>query len=246
MRNLIIGAAALLAVAAPAVASAETGGHLQLTYVGLDDDGASSKDNAIALSGTVITDLGHPGWRLQFNGVTTDLDTYNTSYAYSQGEVHATYDMGQFQVGVFTGMMNLNGWGYYEYGVEGAINFERGQIAVSLAGATSPNSSFDDATSIAATGTFNLTENFSIGATMSSTDFDNYGPGEDVESWGVNVSYAIPNTHLAIGAGYRSTEYGSNDVEFIGVSLSWGFGDGAQGRRMPGAMAFIPDAMAIE
>lgn len=246
MRNLIIGAVALLAMGVPAVASAETGGSLYLTYAGIDDDAASSKDNVIALGGTVITDLSHAGWRLQLNGVTTDVDTFNTSFAYSQAEVHATYDMGQFQVGVFTGMLNLNGWGYYEYGVEGAMNFGRGQIAVSLAGATSPNSSFDDLSSVAVSGTFNFTDNLSAGASFSNTDFDNYGPGDDVESWAVNVMYQIPNTQLAIGAGWRSTEFGSNDVEFLGVSLSWGFGEGAAGRRMMGASAIVPDAIAIE
>lgn len=243
MRSLIIGAATFLAMAAPSIASAETGGSLQLTYASLDDD-ASNKDNVVALNGVVITDLEQAGWRLQFNGTSADADSYNTSFAYSQAEVHATYDAGKVQVGVFAGLLNSNGWGFYEYGVEAAMNFERGQIAVSAAGATSANASFDDTTTIAATGTFNLTEEVSIGATVSSTDFDDFGPGDSVDSYGVNVAYQIPNSNFAIAAGYRHADYGA-EVDFVGVSLTWSFGEGGQ-RRMPGAMALIPDAIAAE
>ena len=79
---------------------------------------------------------------------------------------------------------------------------------------------------------------------MSSSDFDNYGSGDSVDSWGVHVGYQIPNSNFGIGAGYRSSETGSNDVEFFGVSLTFGFGEGSHRREMPGAMALIPDAIA--
>lgn len=244
MRSLIIGAAAILAVAVPSMASADTGGSLRLTYASIDDDAEPSKDNVVALSGVVITDLQHDSWRLQFNGSSADVDFDDTSYAYSQAEVHATYDAGQFQVGGFTGMANLNGYSFYEYGVEAAVNFERGQIAVSAAGATSTNEDFfDDVSTIAATGTLNLNDSWSVGATVSTTDFGNYGSDDSVDSWGVNVAYQHEN--CTFGLGYRSSDYGPR-VDFVGVSLTWGFGEGARGRAMPGAMALIPDAIADE
>lgn len=244
MRNLIMGAAALLAISAPSIASADTGGSLRLNYASIDDSFEDNKENVVALSGVVITDLSAPSWRLQFNGTSADVDFDDTSYAYSQAEVHATYDAGQFQVGVFTGMANLNGYSWYEYGAEGAMNFERGQIAVSVAGATSTNTDFDDISTVAARGTFNLTDSVSIGATLSTTDFGNYGSGDSVDSWGANIAYQIPNSNFALGLGYRSSEYGDTDVDFVGVSLTWGFGEGARGREMPGAMALLPDAIA--
>lgn len=245
MRSLIIGAAAFLAIAVPGIAAADTGGSLRLTYASIDDEAESSKDNVVALSGVVITDLQQDNWRLQFNGSSADVDFDDTSYAYSQAEVHATYDAGQYQLGVFTGMANLDGYSFYEYGVEAAVNFERGQIAVSAAGATSANEDFfDDFSSIAASGTFNLNDSWSVGATLSTTDFGNWGSGDNVDSWGVNVAYAIPDTDFTIGAGYRSSDYGT-EVDFVGVSLTWGFGEG-RGRAMPGAMALIPDAIADE
>ncbi len=252
MRSLILGVAALLAVAIPGLAAAETGGSIKLTYASLDGDRAfdgesfgNSSDNVVALSGVVITDLAMPNWRIQFNGVSSDTDSEFFSDAHSQVEVHATYDAGQFQVGVFTGMFNNNGHSFYEYGAEAAMNFDRGQIAVSAVAATSPNSSFfDDTTSIVASGTFNLNDSWSVGATVSSTDFGNfYGANSDVDAYGVNVAYQIPNSDFTIAVGYRSADSGQ-DTDFIGVSLAWGFGEGARGREMLGGAALIPDAIA--
>jgi len=246
MRNIIFAAAALLAVAAPGIAAADTGGSVQLTYAGIDSD-IDSKNNVVALSGVVITDLAPNHWRLQVNGSTVDTDQYNNSYAYGQAEVHVVYDAGQFQFGAFTGISNTNGYGWYEYGVEAAVTFDRAQVAVSAAGASSSNTNFDNISTFAATGSYRLTDDLSVGATVSTTDFGNYSNSdENVNSWGLNVDYTIPNTHVTIGAGYRSSDDGDNNTNFFGVALAWNFGDGARGRKMPGATALIPDAIADE
>lgn len=255
MRSLLIGVAALLAMAASSIASAETGGAIKLTFASIDSDDSSSyycecfndsKDNVAALSGVVVTDLSHDGWRLQFNAASADLEHASHSDAYSQVEVHAVKDLGEIAVGVFAGMFNNNGTSFNELGIEAAMNFEGGQIAVSAATADSPNSSFyDETTTVAATGTFNLNDNWSVGGSISSTDFGNFSGSDDVESFGVNVAYHVPDTSLTLGLGYRSSD-GDQDVEFLGVSLSWGFGEGARGREMPGALALIPDAITAE
>jgi hypothetical protein len=75
-----------------------------------------------------------------------------------------------------------------------------------------------------------------------------------VTSYGVNVAYHIPNTDFTVALGYRHADvdygdsyyYGSDEqeVDFVGVSAAWSFGDGAHGREMPGASALIPDAIA--
>jgi hypothetical protein len=246
MRSLIIGVAALLAVAAPSIASADTGGDIKLTYASIDDQ-FDSKDNVVALSGMVITDLEHAGWRVQLNAAGSDLDHNTHSDSFSQIEVHAVYDLGQFQVGAFTGSFNNNGWNFWEYGVEGAVNFERGQISASAAIADSTNGSgIDNTTTVAASGVFFINESWSVGATVSQTDFDNFAGS--VDSWGVNAAYAIPNTNFTVAAGYRRSdaEFYTDDQDFIGVSIGWSFGDGARGRAMPGAHALIPDAVAAQ
>lgn len=270
MRALILGVAAFFAVAIPSLAAAETGGHIKLTYASVDADDffddyyeyyTETPDNTIALSGVVVTDI-NESWRIQFNATTADTEVdcnycyYGDSYseANAQAEVHATYAAGNFDVGVFGGMFQSSGTSFYEYGAEAAANFERGEVTLSVAGATSPNDDFsDDITSVAAAGTFNLTENLAIGASASHTNLGSwyyYNDDEDVEvtSYGVQVAYNIPNSDFTVGLGYRraNVEYYDldSDVDFFAVSGAWSFGEGAQGRVMPGASALIPDAIA--
>ncbi|MBI3438806.1 MAG: hypothetical protein HY054_09215 [Proteobacteria bacterium] len=240
MKKELLGAAALLAVVAPGIAHADTGGSVRLTYAGADSD--ADKNGVIALGGVVVSDLSVDHWRVQLNGSTVDTDQYGTSYAYGQAEVHAVYDAGQFQFGGFTGISNTNGYGWWEYGVEAAMNFDRGHIALSAAGATSPYTSYDNISSYAAEGSFSLTDDLHVGATLSTTDFGNYGSGDSINSWGLNVGYNIPDTHFSVGVGYRSSD-DANSTKFFGVSLVWNFGDGAAGRVMPGASALVPDAI---
>lgn len=269
MRSLVFGIAALLAVATPSLAAAETGGWIKFTYASIEADGddrdyddyedyyydQTDADNAIALSGVVITDVSDR-WRIQFNAASSDTDAnfYGSEFSvgHSQVEVHATYAAGPWDVGAFTGMFNNDGHSFYEYGVEAAVNFERGEIAASVAGATSPNSDFyDDITTVHAEGTFYLTEHIALGASASQTNFGRYGYGyyygEDAEvtSYSVHAAYSIPNTDFTVAVGYRAADSDEGgDTDFIGLSLAWSFGEGAAGRRMPGADALIPDAIA--
>lgn len=270
MRALILGVAALLAVAIPGLAAADTGGHIKLTYASIDSDSfyddyecyycGEDPDNTVALSGNVVTDI-NDRWRVQFNATTADTEVncyycYGESYseADSQAEVHATYAVGNWDVGVFTGMFAASGTSFYEYGAEAAYNFPRGEVSLSVAGATSPNDDYsDDLTSVAAAGSFMLTENIAIGADVSQTNLGSwyyYGDSEDVDvtSYGVHVAYNIPDSDFTVGLGYRTAnvEYYDldYDTDFFGVSLGWSFGEGAAGRVMPGASALIPDAIA--
>ncbi len=264
MRTLMIAAAAMLAVAAPGVAAAETGGHIKFTYASIDTENSFddecegpcdiSSDGLIGLSGAVVTDVSD-NWRIQFNGASVDVDAnyfgFDYSRAYSQVEVHATRNAGMFDVGVFGGMFNNEGSSFYIYGAEAAANFERGRVTVSVAGASSPNSDsdfYDDITTVAASGTFNLTENIHIGATVSNTDFGgedfSFFGDREVTSYGVMAAYDIPNTDFTVGIGYRQADSDFGDTDFVGVSLAWTFGEGSRGRVMPGAEALIPDAVA--
>lgn len=267
MRALLLGVAAFLAMATPSLAAAETGGHIKLTYASVDSDNSddyyecyycSSPDNVVALSGVVVTDV-NDRWRMQFNATASDTEVdcyycYGESYseANNQAEVHATYAAGNFDVGVFAGMFAFSGTSFYEYGAEAALNFSRGEVNLSVAGATSPNEDYvDEITTVAASGSFSLTENLAIGAGVSNTNFGSwYYNGDDLEvtSYGVNIAYQIPNSDFAVGVGYRSAnvefyDY-DEDVDFFGVSVAWTFGEGSQGRVMPGASALIPDAIA--
>jgi hypothetical protein len=278
MRALVFALAAMLAVVAPGMAAAETGGHIKITIAGIDIDESFyddycegecgfdiDSDGVFALSGAVVTDV-NDLWRIQFDGASADANAnysydyseYNYEYsrAFSLVQVHATRTVGMFDVGGFVGLFNNEGTSYYVYGVEGAANFSRGEVTLSVAGATSPNTDDDyyfgdDIVTVAASGTFALTESVYIGATVSNTDFGNsnyysyyFGGDRDVTAYGVSVAYDIPSTDFTVAAGYRTADSDTGDTDFFGVSLAWTFGEGSRGRVMPGAEALIPDAIA--
>lgn len=275
MRALVLGVvAAIFAMAAPGLASADTGGHIKLTYASIDADNfydyydcecyyyQEQPDNTVALSGDVVTDI-NDTWRVQFNATTADTEVnygyyYESGYSYSeanaQAEVHATMTAGNWDVGVFGGMFQASGTSGYEYGAEAAYNFPRGEVSLSVAGVTAPNEDYsDDLTTVAAAGSFNLTDNLTIGAGASHSNFGNwyyYGDSEDltITSYSVHVAYAIPNSDFTVALAYRTSnlEYYDldEDVDFFGVQVGWAFGEGANGRVMPGASALIPDSIA--
>jgi len=275
MRSLVFALAALLAVAAPGLAAGETGGHIKITIAGMELDDSFNdcegecgfdidSDGMFALSGAVVTDV-NEAWRVQFDGASADANanydyaysdySYEWSRAFSLVQVHATRTIGMFDVGGFVGLFNNEGVSYYVYGVEGAANFSRGEVTLSVAGASSPNSDDnyylgEDLLTVAASGTFNLTERIHLGATVSNTSFGDsdyyyYGSGDrDVTAYGAAIAYDIPNTAFTVAAGYRTADSDFVETDFFGVSLAWTFGEGSRGRVMPGAEALIPDSIA--
>lgn len=246
MRNLILGAAAAIAavIAVPATASADTGGALSFTYAGLDQDNASSKDNVVAFSGVVLTDLNN-GWSVQANMTASDTEAYGSSYATSQLEVHAIYDFGNFQVGGFTGMFDDGfGNGYLSLGLEAATDIGPVHVSGSVSTHDARNGNADDIDNMGIAASMNVMPNLNLAVSGSWSDFG--GPFGEVSSYGISASYDIPNTDFAVGIGYRTfeTDFANFDMDAIGVSLKWKFGDDVSGYA-PGAAGLIGDAIAL-
>jgi hypothetical protein len=245
MRNIILGAvAALVAAAAPMAASADTGGSLALTYAGLDQDNNGSKDNVVAFSGVVLTDLNN-GWSVQANMTSADTEVYNQSWATSALEVHAVYDFGNFAVGGFTGLFEDGvGNGYLTLGLEASTDIGPVNVSASISNHDARNGTADDIDNMGLGASMQVIPNLNLGVSGSWSDFG--GPFGEVESYGISGSYAIPNTNFAVGLGYRTfeTETGAGDMDAIGISLKWNFGDQMDGY-MPGAAGLIGDAIAL-
>jgi len=246
MRNLILGAAAALAavVAMPMAASADTGGSIGLTYAGLDQDNNPSKDNVVAFSGVVLTDLNN-GWSVQANMVSADTDTNNDSYGTSALEVHAIYDFGQVAVGGFTGMFE-DGFGrnYLTLGVEAAGDIGPVHVSGSISTHDNRNGNQDDLDNMGIQASMAVMPNLRLGVSGSWSDFG--GANGEVESYGISADYSIPNTDFVVGIGYRQfeTDFANFDMDAIGISLKWKFGDDMDGY-MPGAGGMVGDAIAL-
>jgi len=246
MRNLIIGvAAAFLAVAAPAVASADTGGAVRFTYADTDQDNVPSKEDVVAFSGVVMTDVGS-NWRVQFNGTSADADAYGSSYNHSQVEVHAIYNgFGPVAVGGFTGLYDDgSGNGFLLLGVEASGDIGPVHLSASASTGEARNGNQPDVDNIGVQASMGVMQNLSLYVEGSWSDFG--GPFGEVDAWGAGFNYNIPNTDFMVGVGYRNAdvEWNSGDTEFIGVTFGWRFGDDMGNGYMPGARGLIADGIA--
>ncbi len=221
MRFLIIAAAALLAVAAPGVASAQTGGSVGIMFASLDDDNDSAKDSAWAINGIVLSEM-DSAWSLQLRGLSIDMDHGSHGDGFSNVEAGANYQIAEnISVGAFVGQANLIGSSYLTYGVAGRVDFGRFDIGASIAGADAVNGGADDLSNVALEGGIALMEGLRLAVHGSWSDFDSI----DAESYGAGLSYHIPNTNVMIGGFYRNTDYDSGETEAFGVSIALHFGD---------------------
>jgi hypothetical protein len=246
MRNLILGAAAALVavLAMPTVASANTGGSVGFLYAGLDQDNNPTKDNVVAFDGVILTDLNN-GWLVQANMTATDADAYNSSFATSAFEIHAIYDFGAVAVGGFTGLFEDGfGNGYLSLGVEAAGDIGPVHVAGSVSTHDNRNGNNSDIDNMGVSAGMNVLPNLNLSVSGSWSDFG--GANGEVSSYGIAASYDIPNTDFSVGVGYRTfeTDFANFDMDAIGVSLRWKFGEDMDGY-MPGADGLIGDAIAL-
>lgn len=239
MRKILLGAAAVFAVAAPGVASADVGGRIGATYATLDEDGDSDKEDAWGIDGVVVNDLGN-NWVLQFNGSLADMDHSSHTDTFTSMEAHAGYNFGNFTAGAFVSRFDWEGSQYNLIGIEGQTTF--GQL--SLGGAISTgeyNDGDGDISNIAAKAAYAINDSWNINGVYSRTDWDS----DESDSFGLGVGYAIPNTNFTVGGGWRTFESdGGTETEAFGLSFGWNFGDAVN--PMLGAGQLVPDAVMYQ
>lgn len=242
MRKFLLGAAAVLAVAAPGVASAEFGGVVRGTYATLDEDGDDAKEDAWGIDGAVVANLGN-NWIVQFDGALADMDHTSHTDSFSLFEGHVGYDFGNFTAGVFASRFDWGGGSPYNlFGIEGGAEFGRFSLDAAYSGGEeNDTSSAADLSNWAVNGGFALTEAFNVHALYSHTDWN----GDESDSWGLGVGYAIPNTRFTVGGGWRTFESDSGtETDAFGISFGWNLGDAVD--PMIGAGEIVPDAVLYQ
>lgn len=231
MRKYLLGAAALLAFAAPGVASAQSG-YVDVAYqsaeadiggVGGDADGwtiggatAWGGDGALgvqldALYGDSEADGGGDATSWNVGG---HLFTRNSSYLFGG---FANY-----------GNVDIDGAGdtdFWSVGLEGQFYMAR----TTLDGAVS-YSEADDAdaelTAVDAGITHFVTDNFSIGGNVGFGNIDTTGGDADVTSFGVGAEWQFATVPVSLFGGYQRSEIDDIDADAdvfnIGVRYNWG------------------------
>jgi hypothetical protein len=218
MRNWIIGAAALLAVAAPSIASAQTG------YVGVFagnvDAGGPIDEDFYGIEGAVGGPAsGSLNWEI--DAAATDSDDADgaigvTGHLYSRNDSHL--------FGGFVGVSDSDDSTTWIAGLEANKYFTNW----TLAGAVfyGNNDDFDvDGWGLNVEARAFIHDNFRLNGNIGYASVDAGGGGDDdAMIYGVGGEYQLASWPVSFVAGYNTIDFDGGDVDTwtLGVRYNWG------------------------
>ena len=231
MKKFLLGAAAALAIAAPGVASAQSG-YVDLGYSTTD---VGSDIDAWTIGGAYAWG-GNGSLGVQLDGVIgsheydtggVDVDTYNFG-------AHLFTRNDSYLFGGFASIGNTDfsvfDYDYYTVGLEGAYYLARTTLngALSYSEADDLNS---DATALDLGATHFVTDNFSFGGTVGFGEISDL----DFVSFGVGAEYQFTGAPISVFGGYNTTDYDAFDADTLSVGVRWNFGGSLFDRDRSGA-----------
>lgn len=221
MRNWIIGAtAALLAVAAPSVAAAQTG-YAGVIYGNVDVDTAADDEDRYGAEGAVAF-AGSGSIVFEVDAAVTDGDDTDTAYGLT-GHVYSRNDSHLF--GGFIGVADSDAADTTWYG---GIEANKYFTNWTLAGAVFYGNNDDndvDGYGANVEGRFFVHDNFRVDANVGYASVDAGAAGDnDVMIYGVGGEYQLAQFPVSFTAGYSTTDsdFGDADVWSLGVRYNWG------------------------
>ncbi len=231
MKKFLLGAAAALTIAAPGVASAQSG-FVDLGYSSTDVD--STEIDAWTFGGAYAWG-GNGSLGFQVDGVFgsheydggSEVDTYNIGgHLFTRNDTHL--------IGGFVSFGNtdysIGEYDYYTVGLEGAYYMSR----TTLHGVLSYSDSEDfesDATALDLGATHFATDNFSFSGTLG------FGEIADLDflTLGVGAEYQFSGAPISLYGGYTTTDYDVFDADTLSVGVRWNFGGTLLDRDRSGA-----------
>jgi Gram-negative porin len=250
-QNWLLGAAALIAIAAPAVAHADTTGYVGLGYATLDDNDDGDKESYTTLNGGVVTDIGGD-WHVQFDAADGSMDHHGHDDAQSNATVHAFYRNSTFAVGGFGGFQSRTGSSHWDIGAEGQVYLGNFTLGGDYTHADVRNGGYYQTDSVDVIGDYFIMPNLSVGGgiTWRSDEWE----GEDAFVYQANVEYQFSGSPFSVGAAYwqADADYdssGGHDTNSFGVFARWNFGTpdlitrNHEGASMPGGSNFVRDVI---
>jgi len=220
MRTWIIGAAALLAVAAaPGVASAASG-YVGLTYSNTDVDNGGS-DNAWGAEGSVVFS-GSSQISFELDGAIVDGDNTDTVSA-ATGHVFTRND--SYLFGGFVGISHADDSNTWSAGLEANKYFTDWTLAGSLVYGNNDDAGADG-WGVNAEARYFVNDNFRLNANVGWATIDSDFGDDDATQLGVGGEYQFNAIPISVAAGYAHTEFSDADFEAdtftVGVRYNWG------------------------
>lgn len=251
MKKIFVGAALAAAVVAPGVASADTTGSIDLGLETNDFDYTSDTFEGYTLGGTLTHDLSG-GMTIQADGRTTYQDWGYGTYSHGYSAVHASTDMGGWDVGGFVTLQNYYGDGGLGLGAEARTSFGNFSVDGSLGYVDYDDGDYN-ATAWRVGGAYFFSPNLAVtgGASTTSIDTD-WGTDYDITEFSLGGAYQFAN-NVALTGGYTSTDGDrSTGTDYEGdtfrVGLRFNLGGGSLQENTNdgawGAASYINDTMS--
>lgn len=225
-KSLLIGAAAILAMAAPGVASAEMNGHVGAAWGWLDDDDSSDKDGVWAFDGAFSTPV-HNNWVFQFDGSMIDMDHGDHGHSFGNTQAHMFMRSDTHAFGGFVAAANIDGDPFFGLGLEGAAYFNRFTWSGQIGGMWEHDTDNDQIFNVSTRGDFFINDNFSIGAELGWTDSE--WESEEAVVGGINGEYQFNNSPFSVSLGWvhGDSDYdggGSHEIDQVTLGGRINFG----------------------
>jgi hypothetical protein len=220
MKNYLLGAAALLAVAAPGAAHAASG-YVGATWASVDVDGLGSAD-AYGAEGAVAFDAGN-GLGFELDGAYSDGDNTDSTTGVT-GHVFTRND--NYLFGGFVGVADSNSSTTWDAGLEANKYYTNWTLAGSLAYADN-NDADVSGWGVNAQARYFVSDNFRLQGNVGWTSVD-AGAGNDdsAVTLGAGGEYQFSSIPISLGAGYQHIEFDDANVNADAwtVALRYNFG----------------------
>lgn len=220
MRSLIIGAAALLAVAAPSIASAQTG-YVGASWATVDVDGAADSQEAIGVDGAIAFE-GSSSISFEIDAAYVDSDNADSVYGLT---AHAFTRNDDYLLGVFVGVADGDNSTVLTGGVEANKYYADWTLAGAVAVASDDDNDVD-AWGVSGQARYFVHDNLKLQGNLGWVDVDT-GLGDDsAVTVGAEVEYQLATTPISFRAAYNHAELDEADLGadafLLGVRYNWG------------------------
>lgn len=230
MRSLLIAAAAIVAVAAPGVAAAQTG-YVGAVYINTDVDGFGDAD-AYGIEGAVAFE-GVNGIGFELDAALLDSDDSDAAGSLV-GHIFTRND--RYLFGGFVGVNSSDDNTTWEVGVEANKYFDRWTLGGAVSYANNDDADVDG-TGVNVRAAVFPHDNLRLQANLGWANVD--GGGGDTDGWlyGVGVEWQPEAMPVSFGLAYNRVDFDDAGIEAdtIGVTVRYNWGGSLFDRDRRGA-----------
>lgn len=250
MKKLLIGAAAMLAVALPGVAAAQTTAHIGASYANYDYE--SDDADMFGLDGAFAHDFSN-GWTVQGEAATDRIDFDGAEVGVAYGAVNFGMRSDNHALYGFVGLADVIASSVATVGVGGQMHFEQATVNGSVSYGDIGEALIDSGniTNVHLDGTWFINDNFGISAEAGWTDVEINSSDADWTTLGVGASYRFTDAPWTVYANYQNRDFEGGDIDSFRIGFRFDIGTGSSreqarsGASWNGARALYEEARAL-